>query len=121
MRIAVPRETSPGERRVALVPESCKKLIQAGYAISIESGAGDAAGYAEASYREAGVSFESDPAALLGSSDLVLKVTAPATSRGGRDEAGWMRPGSIYVGSLMPLRKLAAGRALAAGNMPASS
>ena len=43
MRIAVPRETAPGERRVALVPESCKKLLQAGYEISIESTAGDAA------------------------------------------------------------------------------
>ena len=121
MRIAVPRETSPGERRVALVPESCKKLIQAGYAISVESGAGDAAGYPEASYREAGVGFESDPATLLGSADLVLKVTAPATSRGGRDEAGWMRPGSIYVGSLMPLRNLDAVRALAARKITAFS
>src|SRR2546425_2600610 len=121
MRIVVPKESAPGERRVALVPESCKKLIQAGYAISIESGAGDAAGYPEASYREAGVSFESDPAALLGSADLVLKITAPATSRGGRDEAGWMKPGSIYIGSLMPLRNLDAVRALAARKITAFS
>ena len=52
MRIAVPKETAPGERRVALVPESCKKLIQAGYEISVESGAGEAAGFADAAYRE---------------------------------------------------------------------
>ena len=45
VRIVVPRETAPGERRVALVPESCKKLIQAGYEIAIESGAGEAAGF----------------------------------------------------------------------------
>ena len=50
MRIAVPRETAPGERRVALVPESCKKLIQAGYEIVIESTAGEAAGFADAAY-----------------------------------------------------------------------
>ena len=37
MRIAVPKETAPGERRVALVPESCKKLMQAGYEIAIEA------------------------------------------------------------------------------------
>ena len=45
MRIGVPKETAPGERRVALVPESCKKLKQAGYEIAVESGAGAAAGY----------------------------------------------------------------------------
>ena len=39
MRIAVPREIAPGERRVALVPESCKKLLQAGYEIAMEAGA----------------------------------------------------------------------------------
>ena len=44
MRIAVPKETFAGERRVALVPESCRKLIQAGYEIVVESAAGDAAG-----------------------------------------------------------------------------
>ena len=55
LRIAVPREGYPGERRVALVPESCRKLIQAGYEISIESGCGDATGFADAAYREVGV------------------------------------------------------------------
>src|SRR6202171_860164 len=118
MRIAVPRETAPGERRVALVPESCKKLIQAGYEISIESHAGDAAGFADAAYRELGVAVEPDPVVLLGSADLVLKVTAPIDAAGlgslrQRDETGWMRPGAIYVGSLMPLRNLDAVGALA--------
>ena len=113
MRIAVPRESAPGERRVALVPESCKKLIQIGYDIAIESGAGDAAGFPDSAYREVGVAVLSDPAALLGSADLVLKVTAPATGIAGRNEVEWMRPGAIYIGSLMPLRNLDAVRALA--------
>jgi NAD(P) transhydrogenase subunit alpha len=121
MRIAIPRETAPGERRVALVPESCKKLIQAGYEIAIESGAGEAAGFADAAYRAVGVAVESDPAALLRSADLVLKVTAPTTGRSGRDETGWMRPGTIYLGSLMPLRNLESVRALAARNVTAFS
>src|SRR5436190_1784621 len=119
MRIAVPKETSAGERRVALVPESCKKLIQAGYDIAIEGSAGEAAGFPDAEYRDLGVSVAPDPAALLGSGDLVLKVTAPAAA--GRDEAGWMRPGTIYLGSLMPLRNLEAVRALAARNITAFS
>mgnify|MGYP003694779715 CR=1 FL=1 len=46
MKIAVPKETRPGERRVALVPESCKKLVQAGYAVAVEAGAGASAHYA---------------------------------------------------------------------------
>jgi len=121
MRIAVPKETAPGERRVALVPESCKKLIQAGYEISVESGAGEAAGFADAVYRELGVALESDPAVLLGSADLVLKVTAPAAGESGRDETGWMRPGTIYLGSLMPLRNLESVRALAARKVTAFS
>ena len=113
MRIAVPRETAPGERRVALVPESCKKLMQAGYEIAIECGAGEGAGIGDEKYRELGVSVIADPAALLGSADLILKVTAPTVGGGGRDEVSSMRPGAIYVGSLMPLRNLPAVRALA--------
>src|SRR5258708_2312328 len=113
MRIAVLKETDAGERRVALVPESCKKLIASGYDIAIEQAAGDSAGYRDDEYREVGVAVQSDPASLTGSADLVLKVTAPAAGPV-RDEIEWMRPGIIYLGSLMPLRNLAAVRALAA-------
>jgi H+-translocating NAD(P) transhydrogenase subunit alpha len=121
MRIGVPKETAPGERRVALVPESAKKLIQAGYEVAIEAGAGDDAGYLDGAYREAGATIASDAAALLGSSDLVLKVGPPAVGGGGRDETGWMRPGAIYLGSLMPLRNHDAVRALASRGITAFS
>jgi NAD(P) transhydrogenase subunit alpha len=116
MRIAVPRETAPGERRVALVPESSKKLIQAGYEIAIEAGAGDEAGFGDAAYREAGAVVEPDRATLVGSADMVLNVGPPA-----RDEVGWMRAGTIYLGSLMPLRNTAAVRALAEQRVTAFS
>ncbi len=108
MRIAVPQETAPGERRVALVPESCKKLVQAGYEVAIEAGAGREAGYPDGAYAEVGAAIEPDRAALVGSADLLLKVGPPA-----RDEVGWLRAGGIYLGSLMPLRNTAAVRALA--------
>jgi NAD(P) transhydrogenase subunit alpha len=114
MRIAVPQETAPGERRVALVPESCKKLVQAGYEVSVEADAGRDAGYPDAAYREAGATIESDRAALVSGADILLKVGPPA-----RDEAGWLRSGAIYLGSLMPLRHLAAVRALAARQVTA--
>ncbi len=118
MRIGVPKETAPGERRVALVPESCKKLKQAGYEIAVETGAGVSAGYPDDAYREVGVALEADPAALLGGADVALKVGPPATD-GGRDEIAWLRSGAIYLASLMPLRHLRAVRALAARGVTA--
>jgi NAD(P) transhydrogenase subunit alpha len=119
MRIGVPKETAPGERRVALAPESCKKLRQAGYEIALESGAGEAAGFPDAAYSDVGAALQPDPASLLGSSDLVLKVTAPTVTP--RDEVSWMRPGTIYLGSLMPLRNLEIVRALGARKITAFS
>jgi proton-translocating NAD(P)+ transhydrogenase subunit alpha len=120
MRIAVPREAAPGERRVALAPESCKKLIQAGYEISLESGAGEQAGFPDPAYRELGVTVEAEAAALFGAADLVLKVGPPAISAG-RDEMAGVRAGTIYIGSLMPLRNLDAVQALAARHVTAFS
>ncbi|HYM21795.1 MAG TPA: Re/Si-specific NAD(P)(+) transhydrogenase subunit alpha [Vicinamibacterales bacterium] len=108
MRIVVPRESAAGERRVALVPESVKKLIQAGYEVAVESGAGEPAGFPDAAYKEAGAALESDRHTLVSSADVLVKVTAPST-----DEASALKPGAIYLGSLMPLRHLDAVRALA--------
>ena len=119
MRIGVPKETSPGERRVALVPESCKKLIQAGYTVSLETGAGESAGFPDAAYRDAGVTLESDPAAPL-AAEIVLKLNPPIAN-GQRNEVDWMRPGTVYLGSLMPLRNLDAVRALASRRVTAFS
>jgi proton-translocating NAD(P)+ transhydrogenase subunit alpha len=118
MRIGVPKETAPGERRVALVPESCKKLKQAGYEIAVEAGAGVSAGYPDDAYREVGVTLEADPAALLGAADVALKVGPPSTDLG-RDEVAWLRSGAIYLGSLMPLRHPRTVRALAARGVTA--
>src|SRR5437868_670299 len=72
MKIAVPKETRPGERRVALVPESCKKLVQAGYAVAVEAGAGVSAHYLDDAYVQAGATIEPDPQGLLGSADFVF-------------------------------------------------
>ena len=120
MHIGVPRETSAGERRVALVPESVKKLIQGGYTISVEAGAGETAGFPDSSYRDAGATIEPDPAAVLGA-DIVLKVNPPAGRETGRDETAWMRSGAIYIGSLMPLRNLDVVQALASRRVTAFS
>ncbi len=116
MRIVVPRESAPGERRIALVPESCKKLIQAGYEIAIEAGAGEAAAFPDHTYADVNVSLWPDRASLVAEGDVVLKVTAPTAA-----EIAAMKPGAIYVGSLMPLRHLDAVRALAARRVTAFS
>ena len=120
MRIAVPRETAPGERRVALVPESIKKLVTAGYEITVEAGGGEAAGFSDQAYRDAGATIESNPATLIDRADLLLKVGPPSLGAS-RDEVGWLRAGSIYLGSLMPLRNLDTVAALAARKVTAFS
>ena len=106
MHIALLKETRPGERRVALVPESCKKLIQAGYAISIEKGAGEAAFYPDEEYRKVGCTVENDPLTLIKSADLILKVNPPTLDSENRNEIAWMKPGTVLLASLMPLRHL---------------
>ena len=112
MRIAVVRESHPGERRVALVPESCGKLIEAGFSVAIESGAGAMAGYDDAAYRAVDAVVETDPQGLVQSADILLKVNRP-TNDHGRAEVDWIHPGTIVVGSLMPLREPRAMAALA--------
>jgi NAD(P) transhydrogenase subunit alpha len=120
MKIAVLKETRPGERRVALTPESCRKLAQAGYATAVESGAGAAAWFTDEAYREAGCEVDADPARLAASADLVLKVNAPSIEAG-RNEVEWMRPGAIVLASIMPLRNLDSVRALALRKVTAFS
>jgi len=121
MRIGVPKESAPRELRVALVPESCKKLIQAGYQISVQEEAGTAAGFPDSAYRDVGAAIEADGRGLLGSADLVLRVDPPQVGASGDDETTSMRPGTILLGSLMPLRNLPVVRALAAAKITAFS
>ena len=120
MRIVVPKESRPGDRRVALAPETCKKLVQAGYEVAVEAGAGESAFFRDDAYREAGARIESGPADVWGSADVVLKVNAPACGEA-RPEVAWLRPGAVLVGSLMPLRNLEAVRALAERRITAYS
>jgi NAD(P) transhydrogenase subunit alpha len=120
MKIAVLKETRPDERRVALVPESCKKLVQAGYEIAVEAGAGDAAFFSKEAYEKSGATIESDAKALCESADFVLKVNAPSTAAD-RNEVAWMKQGAFFLASLMPLRNLDAVQALAARKISAFS
>ena len=97
MRVAVPRETTPGERRVALVPESVSKLRAAGFEVRVERAAGDAAGFPDAEYSEAGAELV-DSAPLAAGSDCVARVARPSAQ-----ELETIAPGTILIGFLEPL------------------
>lgn len=101
MQLAVPRETLEGERRVALVPESCRKLVKAGVKVAVESGAGEASFLTDEAYREAGATVEPDRKALLGGADFVLTVQPPAAA-----EVDALKPGAMLLTTLTPTRNL---------------
>ncbi len=122
MKIAVVREILEGERRVALVPESCAKLAKAGVRLGVESVAGRAAYFSDESYREAGAEVVSDAAELLGGADFVLKVQPPAyNAAAGWHEADVMREGAMLLGTLVPSRHPEALEKLAARRITAFS
>ena len=75
--IGVPRETYAGEKRVATVPEVVEKLVKLGFAVKLQSGAGDAANFSDEAYRAAGAQVVADAPALWAGSDIVFKVRAP--------------------------------------------
>ncbi|MDD5563338.1 MAG: Re/Si-specific NAD(P)(+) transhydrogenase subunit alpha [Thermoanaerobaculaceae bacterium] len=105
MRIGVPREIRAGERRVALVPESVRKLVKAGIAVAVERGAGERAFFTDAEFAEAGAALAADATALYAGADLVVKVQAPALNRDlGTHEAELMREGAMLLGTLVPAR-----------------
>src|SRR6476646_374884 len=102
MRIAVPVEQQPGEARVALVPESVKKLIATGVEIGVEPGAGEQAGFLDADYKAVGASIM-DRATLLRGTDLLVCVNRPEPA----DFAN-LKAGAVIVGFLRPLDEPAA-------------
>jgi H+-translocating NAD(P) transhydrogenase subunit alpha len=98
--VAVLKESRPEERRVALVPESVRQVAES-VAVTVEAGAGEAAGFEDAAYAEAGATIGTDRTALLGSADAVVCV-APPLGAGGRLDASIFRPGSTLIGMLQP-------------------
>ena len=114
MKLAVPKEHAEGEHRVALVPESVKKLTSAGFIISVERDAGIAAHFPAEQYAAAGATIVDDPGALVGNADFVLRLGPPAlTGQGAPHDLGHMRPGAMLLSSLMPTRNISVVRALA--------
>jgi NAD(P) transhydrogenase subunit alpha len=82
---------------VATVPDVVERLVKLGFAVAVESGAGDAANCGDETYRAAGAEVLPDAAALWSSVDIVFKVRAPSP-----DEVALMREGGMLIGFLWP-------------------
>ncbi|HKJ00458.1 MAG TPA: Re/Si-specific NAD(P)(+) transhydrogenase subunit alpha [bacterium] len=121
MKVGIPKEVFPGETRVALIPDTVKRLIEKGAEVVVESGAGVAASHEDDAYRAAGATVESAHEAVLGA-DLVLKVQAPATGENGLpDEVSAMKEGSALIAFLQPFARREMLEKLAARNITAMS
>src|ERR671930_2588032 len=94
MKVGVPRETAPGERRVGLVPETVKRLTGAGFEVAVERGAGEAAAFPDAAYEEAGAALTGDAF----DSEAMAKVQPPSP-----EEVERLRDGQVLIGFLQPL------------------
>src|SRR5579859_4766763 len=97
MKAGVVKETAPGERRVALVPDAVTKLQAAGIEVLIERGAGQGARLNDAAYAGAGAAIVDGPE-LLAAADVVLTVTKPSLTQVSR-----LSPGQTVIGMLGPL------------------
>jgi H+-translocating NAD(P) transhydrogenase subunit alpha len=113
--IGVPRESFPGERRVALVPAVIPSLAKAGMEVAVESGAGAQAGYTDAAYAEKGAKILADRGAVFGAAEIVVQVLCyGANDRTGKADLPLFRRGQGLMGFLRPLGSRAAVEEIAA-------
>lgn len=116
MKIAVPRETAPGETRVALSPPAVAALVADGVEVVVQSGAGDASFISDEAFRDAGATIVPDAAAVYGDADVVVRVGRPTD-----EETGMMRSGAILIGTLGTLANPELARRLAETGVTAIS
>ena len=103
MKIGIAKERRAHELRVAVSPDTVKKLIALGAEVVVETGAGLGAAYTDASLAEAGAKIVSDEKSAIGDADIVLKVQRPLTAaEGGPDEMALLKSGAMLVGILAP-------------------
>ena len=104
MIIGVPKESYPGERRVALVPAVVPNLSKAGFKVVVEAGAGIEADYADAQYTEKGASLASGRAEVFANADIIVQVLCHgANDLTGKADLPLLRKGQVLIGFLRPL------------------
>ena len=98
--IAVTTERRAGETRVATVPEAVKKLVAAGFAVTVETGAGTAAAYPDADYLAAGATIAPTAQKAIEAADILFKVRSPSDA-----EVAALKPGAIVIALLNPYQE----------------
>jgi H+-translocating NAD(P) transhydrogenase subunit alpha len=116
MKIAVPKENFPGERRVALTPAGVASLTKLGAEVEIETGMGESIAASDHAYRSSGASIGADRLKLLAGADLVLRVRKPSSS-----DVAALKPGAIHISFLDPFRESELLDQLASRNVSAIS
>lgn len=114
MIAGVPKETFPGERRVALTPSSIPELAKAGLEVVIETGAGAQAGFPDEKYLAQGARLAAERGEVFKQADVILQVRGlGANPEAGQADLALMRPGQVVIAFLEPLAEPAAAQALA--------
>ncbi|HUI73926.1 MAG TPA: Re/Si-specific NAD(P)(+) transhydrogenase subunit alpha [Candidatus Acidoferrum sp.] len=104
MIVGVPRESYPGERRVALVPAAIPNLAKAGLQVVVEAGAGVEAGYPDAEYAEKGAKLVPSRAEVFGTADIIVQVLCHGSNdKTGKADLSLMRRDQVLIGFLRPL------------------
>ena len=104
MIIGVPRESFPGERRVALVPAAIPNLTKTGLEVVVETGAGAAAGYPDADYAAKGAKIAADRAEVFRAADIVVQILCYGSNdKTGKADVPLFRSGQVLIGFLRPL------------------
>jgi len=116
MIIGIPKETHPGEQRVAFIPSSVDRLVKKGAQVIIERGLGATIGISDEEYKKAGASTESSRQSLLSSADIVLRLRKPPV-----EEISLLKKGSIHISFLDPFNEKALVQALAQNQISAFS
>jgi NAD(P) transhydrogenase subunit alpha len=116
MQLGVPKELHPGENRVPMTPDTAKKLVRLGATVRIETGMGLGSGFEDAAYTDVGAEIVNDRAALLGSSDMLLRLRKPAV-----EEIAQMKRGCIHISYLDPFNEHELVRAFAEAGVTAIS
>jgi proton-translocating NAD(P)+ transhydrogenase subunit alpha len=107
MIVGVPRESFPGERRVALVPAAIPNLTKAGLEVVVEAGAGIAAGYPDADYAAKGAKIVSDRSEVFRAADIVVQILCYGSNdKTGKADVALYKRGQVLIGFLRPLGSL---------------
>src|ERR1700676_870650 len=113
--VGVPRESYPGERRVALVPTVIPQLAKAGMEVAIETGAGVQAGFSDAEYAAKGAKVLPERSAVFRAAEIVVQVLCYGSNdQTGKADVPYSRNGQALIGFLRPLGSLETVREIAA-------